>query len=560
MLYEIQCDKFAEKINGEFVPRGVIRFREGLNTVLGDKKAENSIGKSTFLLAVDFCFGGDDYVNIEKNNVVTFVKHHVIKFAFKFGDVIERYSRSTINPTEVMVCDANYKETGRVMSIKDFQTHLFHAYQIETAENSFRSIVGRFARVYGRDNYNEQEPLEYGDEKVASAIKALEQLYGVYNLVEEHEDFYGKKKKRKDVRKAATDLGEITTIATTKKQVKDNEKEIDQLRKELEELTMKQDKAVAEQDTEHLDQAAQIKGKISTLRRRRSRLVSQLNAVKANLEGSLSPTSEDIIDLQEYFPEVDILKLESIEKFHKKMQNILTGEMSEEVARLEMLISVATQELKKLEEEQRRLGVPTNVSKKFLEQVVELERKIRFLTAQNKGYEETKTLETETKDAKEKLLVARRAQLEKVQNIINQEMVRLNDFIYDGETYAPVIEFSDTNTGNPKYKLRCDWNTGTGENYKNLIIFDLSILRTTELPVLVHDSLVFKNIADLPIDKIMKLYMQSSKQIFISFDKQEAFDEYTSTTVKDTKVIELYGGGGELFGWSWAKKKKETKN
>ena len=71
---------------------------------------------------------------------------------------------------------------------------------------------------------------------------------------------------------------------------------------------------------------------------------------------------------------------------------------------------------------------------------------------------------------------------------------------------------------------------------------------------------MFKNIADLPIDKIMKLYMQSSKQIFISFDKQEAFDEYTSITVKDTKVIELYGGGGELFGWSWAKKKKEPNN
>ena len=39
----------------------------------------------------------------------------------------------------------------------------------------------------------------------------------------------------------------------------------------------------------------------------------------------------------------------------------------------------------------------------------------------------------------------------------------------------------------------------------NLIIFDLSILSTTELPVLIHDSLIFKNIADLPIDKIMAL-------------------------------------------------------
>lgn len=59
MLYEIECDKFARKIDGKLVPRGPITFHEGLNTVLGDKKAENSIGKSTFLLALDFCFGGD---------------------------------------------------------------------------------------------------------------------------------------------------------------------------------------------------------------------------------------------------------------------------------------------------------------------------------------------------------------------------------------------------------------------------------------------------------------------------------------------------------------------
>ena len=59
MLYEIECDQFAETINGQRVPRGRIRFRPGLNTVLGDRQGENSIGKSTFLLTVDFCFGGN---------------------------------------------------------------------------------------------------------------------------------------------------------------------------------------------------------------------------------------------------------------------------------------------------------------------------------------------------------------------------------------------------------------------------------------------------------------------------------------------------------------------
>jgi len=74
---------------------------------------------------------------------------------------------------------------------------------------------------------------------------------------------------------------------------------------------------------------------------------------------------------------------------------------------------------------------------------------------------------------------------------------------------------------------------------------------------LMHDSLIFKNIADLPIDKIMQLYSQSKKQIFISFDKKEAFTKFTEKMVTDTAVIQLYDDGGELFGWSWAKKKKE---
>ena len=112
MLYEIECDKFAEKKNGEFVPRGRIRFHEGLNTVLGDKKAENAIGKSTFLLALDFCFGGDDYLDNDINNVVSYVKTHTINFAFKFGDRIEYYKRSTLDPKKVVPCNQDYEQNG----------------------------------------------------------------------------------------------------------------------------------------------------------------------------------------------------------------------------------------------------------------------------------------------------------------------------------------------------------------------------------------------------------------------------------------------------------------
>ena len=54
MLKEIRCDKFVSK--GSI--RKPIIFHKGLNTVLGSDSGTNSIGKSTFLMIVDFVFGG----------------------------------------------------------------------------------------------------------------------------------------------------------------------------------------------------------------------------------------------------------------------------------------------------------------------------------------------------------------------------------------------------------------------------------------------------------------------------------------------------------------------
>lgn len=560
MLYEIECDKFAETVDGVRVPRGRIRFREGLNTVLGDKLASNSIGKSTFLMALDFCFGGDDYLNREINNVVDFVGPHVINFAFRFGGRYEYYCRDTKNPGEVLVCDEDYKPdvSHEPFSIEEFRNHLREAYRIETAENSWRSLVGRYSRIYGRDNANERRPLKYGNETVALSIMALEELFGVYHMIKEYEDNYETRNIRQSVRDKGTEIGEIKTIARSQKQVRENEKEIAKLEEELSGLTNEEDESLAVQDTANLDRAAELKGRITVLRRKRTRLVSQLNAVKANLAGGFLPASEDLQELQEYFPGVSMEKLEKIENFHQKMQHILTGEMSDEISRLESLIQEATDELRKLEDEQRGLGIPTNISKKFLDRTVEIRSRLNLLKEQNEGYRESRKLKTETSEAKKQMELAREGQLEKIETQINQQMVLLNEFIFNGDQYAPEIHFTSTRTGKPNYTFKCESNIGAGENYKNLIIYDLSILEETELPFLMHDSMIFKNVADLPIDKIMKLYLKSRKQIFIAFDKQEAFTEFTTKTLYDTKRIELHENGGELFGWSWAKKKKDN--
>lgn len=129
-------------------------------------------------------------------------------------------------------------------------------------------------------------------------------------------------------------------------------------------------------------------------------------------------------------------------------------------------------------------------------------------------------------------------------------MLRYSDYIYKATRKAPVLNIHS----GKKYTFSTPDDTGTGTSYKSLIIFDLSILKLTPLPAIAHDSLIFKNICDGPIDRIMELYIQSNNQIFISFDKENSYCDDTRKILNDTAVLYLNEGGDELFGCSWNKK------
>jgi hypothetical protein len=268
------------------------------------------------------------------------------------------------------------------------------------------------------------------------------------------------------------------------------------------------------------------------------------------LSGERVISESDIVELAQFFPEADIRKIKDINRFHGKMQQILSDEMTEEAERLRVLIESTEIEISRLEDDLRKLGIPANLSKRFLENYSEIERKINMLEAQNSAYINSTNLKEEVKIASENLRIAQEKELRFIESEINEQMVRFNDFIYDETRKAPVIDLDN----GKRYEFYTPDDTGTGTSFKSLIIFDLSILKLTPLPAIAHDSLIFKNIGDAPIDKIMELYMQSKKQIFISLDKDGAYSEKTRSILNKTAVLHLNEGGDELFGRSWNKK------
>lgn len=57
-----------------------------------------------------------------------------------------------------------------------------------------------------------------------------------------------------------------------------------------------------------------------------------------------------------------------------------------------------------------------------------------------------------------------------------------------------------------RYKFETPDDTGTGSNFKGMIVYDLVILQSTALPALAHDSLLFKNLAKDVEDGIIRIY------------------------------------------------------
>ncbi len=87
------------------VERPVIRFKEGLNVILGKEDGENSIGKSSAMLAIDFVLGGNTYI---ESDGVKHIGNHTIFFTFRFDEKEYYFARNTGDSDKIFVCTRKY--------------------------------------------------------------------------------------------------------------------------------------------------------------------------------------------------------------------------------------------------------------------------------------------------------------------------------------------------------------------------------------------------------------------------------------------------------------------
>ena len=555
MLIEIRCDKFMS--NGK--PREPICFQSGLNVVLGSEAGDNSIGKSTFLMIVDFVFGGNDYV-MKSTDVQTNVLEHTIQFAFEFGDERHHFSRETTNHTVVWKCNSSYEKLEE-MRLQDFHQHLRTLYGIDLYETTFRDIIGRYFRVYGRDNLDEKEPL-LADKKEgqATAIRSLMKLFDRYRAVAELTAAVKNKNEERDAHKKAQKHKFIPSI--TKTVYKKNVKRLAELARELDTFQEGIEKDLLGLDSKEAEIVADFKQKLSNAKRNKTRLLSQLRSIENDMRfGSRNKLGADgqlmllpdFSKLARFFPNVDIKRIEEIEQFHVEMTSVLTSEFETAKKSLTAIIDLASKEILELEQKIIESGVPAKLSAKVLNSFAEKKNETERLERENTAHETMDVLKVDAKELSDKLAHMQAEQFVTVHTEVNIKMNELNDFIYDGEKKSPALNIAKANN----YTFYTPDDTGTGTSYKGLVVFDLSILALTPLPAIIHDSVALKQIADEPLEKIMKLYSNNKKQVFVAIDKKGSYTSDTQKIIEDKIVLHLSPNGNELFGRSWNEKQEE---
>lgn len=521
MLKEIRCSKFNKK---------VIEFTDGLNVILGDNLASNSIGKTTMLLIIDFVFGGNSYIT-NKHDAIENLGHHEFEFKFVFDDEQLFFKRDTENYMFVNICDSNYNKTKEI-TLKEYKDFLTEKYKLNYLEKSFRSIVGNYSRIWGKDNCYVDKPLKQRDSKIEECINNLIKLFNKYYNIETLERQLKKIEGKNDAIKKAVKNELIPSI--NKMQYLKNQKELEELNNKIEKFKKNMDDTNLNLDSLISDEVFELREEKSKLYMKKNQISNRIKRLESNLNSEDLKINTKINKLVEFFPNINMNKLNEINDFHKKMSTSLKNELKTEIENLKAILVVLENDISKIETEIESKISVKNIPNYNVERLADLLTKKNTLEQINQYYNEQQKTKSDVSVVKADLKIIKNQIISEIANTINIEMYELFRKIYAEERKSPTFSMTIDS-----YSLKRANDSGTGSSYINLIAFDLAIFIKTELPFIIHDSILFKNIEVNAFENLVNIYDGFKKQVFISIDEINKFDTNTQNILENKSIVKL---------------------
>lgn len=513
----------------------IIEFESGLNVVLGPNDGFNSIGKSSLLLLIDFVFGGETFLNSE-SKVIEHVKGMKIYFGFKFDNQPVNFYRTTEESTHVYI--ENGSEWQRI-SLDSYKKKLSKLYGFGDFSPTFRTAIGPFSRIYGRKTNDSMCPLAArpGDSKKNGVLLLLKLFERYENIA----DFDNKIKESEE---------KISNISSTfktefanklnKKQLKESEAHVSELKLQIDEIksglndeAVNYENVLSELNLKHQEDIDNYVREVNVLKQQSQRL-------ERNLDLSSSVNKRHFDRLKSFFPDVNMERIEEIDKFHNTVSKFLKSDIDKERKAINQDIEFNENEILKLREKIRKSTnsdeARSNRSSLLVDELLELHSEITKLQGQiNFNYASNVASENK-KSLVSGMEGAITEHLEFIASKINEELAACIEGFYTSACSIPEIVL-----GANSYKFVHGDDTGSGKTDVNMICYDLAMLKLTYLPFFIHDTIVFKQIQAPTTEKILEEYSKQNKQIFVALDEITRFTDETQSLIKKNKVIELSG-------------------
>jgi hypothetical protein len=275
-------------------------------------------------MIIDFVFGGKSFITND-SGVIQKLGHQNFLFKFEFDQVDFYFKRNTENPEIVSFCDNEYN-TLTENTVEDFTKTLKEKYNINNAFLSFRSIVSPFSRIWGKDNYNVDKPLQaFVKEPESTAITNLIKLFNLYETIVETEI---KIKEQDESKKVIAGIHKKNYVEKiTKTDFKKNEIELERIQSDISDIKNNLLQYTLNIEELTRKEMIELKTEKSKFLQLQSNNENKIRRLELNLEQK-SVKSKYFNKLSSFFENTNEQKIEEIESFHNKIGSILKRELN----------------------------------------------------------------------------------------------------------------------------------------------------------------------------------------------------------------------------------------
>ncbi|MBB1610854.1 chromosome partitioning protein ParA [Pseudomonas sp. UMC65] len=524
MLSKIACPLFNH---------GEISFHLGLNIILGDDDAKNSIGKSSALMVIDFVMGGKSLLE-DKAGAIKSLGHHTYNIEFVFDNLPYFFKRSTAISDVVQVCNNDYVTTNEI-SIEEYRAKLKTLYGLAHLNNSFRSIVSPFSRIWNKGGLDPDQPFT-GDTRESAGI-AIGRLIDLFERTDDIAEEKAVLDAHNDRRKLITKSMSAEIIPKINKtQYKTNQKTISDNSIVIEGLKQGFTGALSAYEALFDEGLRALHHQKNDLIATKNELLTKIDRIKHDLSGVTPRLTANIALITEFFPDVNIERLEQVEAFHQKIGKVVNKELKKDLeiySELEKKLGIELNDLdSKIHASLAAKGTPDDL----FARVFELKEITDKAAEENRFYDQKAAIETEASLSKKRLETIYTGVFLDIETALNLKLKRFNKVVYGPNRNASQLRIESANS----YNFISPKDTGTGKSYAGLVGFDLALLSLTHLPFIIHDSVIYKNIEVPATRNILRILAAvKRKQIFLAFDEAAKFGTTAEQLLRSHTVLKL---------------------